>query len=29
MRNMLHCYLDTAAGTSLMLHYNGFDLGLQ
>jgi len=28
MRNMLYCYLDTAAGTSLMLHYNGFDLGL-
>jgi len=28
MRNMLYCYLDTAAGTSLGLHYNGFELGL-
>jgi hypothetical protein len=23
MRNMLHCYLDTAAGTSIRLHCNG------
>jgi hypothetical protein len=29
MRNMLHCYLDTVAGTSLGLYYNGFELGLK